>query len=100
MTFRQVAILLSFLVATPSLADTTSTFTLPSGVGVTIIEAAFQEKKFDIEGCSENSSSCRRHLSTQPVRPRRRRGPLSGVARLLRAKGYRLSGTPQASDVS
>ena len=59
MTFRQVAILLSFLVATPSLADTNSTFTLPSGVGITIIESAFQRAGFDTEGCAEVSSSCR-----------------------------------------
>lgn len=40
-------------------ADATSTFTLPSNVGVTIIEAAFQAPKFEVEGCSEKSATCR-----------------------------------------
>lgn len=52
-------VLLSFLFCTSGFAETTSTFTLPSDVGVTIIEASFREQKFDVKGCSEKSTTCR-----------------------------------------
>ena len=59
MTRGYIVALLSFLFCTSGFAETTSTFTLPSDVGVTIIEAGFREQKFDVEGCSEKSSTCR-----------------------------------------
>jgi len=37
----------------------TSTFTLPSGVKINIVESIFQKSLFKIEGCTEHSSSCR-----------------------------------------
>lgn len=45
--------------ATPAIADMTSTFTLPSGVDVKIVEAPFEKKLFRIDGCSERNSGCR-----------------------------------------
>lgn len=53
-------IILCFLViATRANADTTSTFTLPNGVKVNIVEATFKKSQFKVEGCSENDSVCR-----------------------------------------
>jgi len=40
-------------------ADTISKFTLPSGVDVTIQEAAFQKTNFAVEGCSNETEKCR-----------------------------------------
>lgn len=52
--------ILSFIIFTSSAtADMTSTFTLPSGVEVKIIEAPFQKALFKVEGCSEGDSVCR-----------------------------------------
>lgn len=59
MTCKHVAVLLSLLFPSSVLADKTSTFALPSNVGVTIVESAFQEAKFDVEGCSTKSPMCR-----------------------------------------
>jgi len=59
MTYMHVATLLGCLFSSVVLADTTSTFNLPSGVEVTIVESIFQEEKFDVEGCSTKSSICR-----------------------------------------
>jgi hypothetical protein len=53
-------VVLSFVIfATPAIADTTSTFTLPSGVEVKIVEATFQKSLFKVEGCSDRDSVCR-----------------------------------------
>jgi hypothetical protein len=53
-------ILISFIIFTSSaIADITSTFILPSGVEVKIIEAPFQKALFKVEGCSEGDSVCR-----------------------------------------
>jgi len=53
--------MLSFLLfATAAVAaDKTSTFTLPSGVKVTIVEVPFEKSLFKIEGCSDRDSVCR-----------------------------------------
>ena len=40
-------------------ADTSSKFTLPSGVELSIIEASFHKGKFKIEGCTDKGSVCR-----------------------------------------
>lgn len=56
---KYVVAVLSFFFSASALADKTSTFTLPSDVGVTIVESIFQESKFDIEGCSAKSPICR-----------------------------------------
>lgn len=47
------------LLASPTFADMTSIFTLPSGVEVRIIEAPFEKSLFKVEGCSERDSVCR-----------------------------------------
>lgn len=44
-----------FAVAT----DTSSKFTLPSGVEISIIEASFHKEKFKVDGCSDKGSTCR-----------------------------------------
>jgi len=55
-----IVIVLSFvLCAALVMADTTSTFILPSGVEVKIVEAPFQKSLFKVEGCSERDSVCR-----------------------------------------
>ena len=51
MTPMHVVILLGCLFSTSALADTTSTFTLPSDVDVTIVESVFDEEMFDVEMC-------------------------------------------------
>ena len=51
MTPMHVAILLGCLFSTSTLADTTSTFTLPSDVDVTIVESVFDEEMFKVEMC-------------------------------------------------
>lgn len=54
------AIIFCFLaIETRANADTTSTFTLPSGVEVKIVEASFKKSLFKIEGCSDKNSVCR-----------------------------------------
>jgi hypothetical protein len=54
------AIVLSFaLFVSSANADTTSTFTLPSGVGVKIVEATFKKSLFKVEGCSGKDQMCR-----------------------------------------
>jgi hypothetical protein len=53
-------IILCFLaIVTPAKADTTSTFILPSGVEVKIVEATLKKSLFKIEGCSDKDSVCR-----------------------------------------
>ena len=54
MTPMHVAILLGCLFSTSALADTTSTFTLPSDVDVTIVESVFDKEMFNVERCSSN----------------------------------------------
>ncbi|MDA8078292.1 MAG: hypothetical protein M0Z79_05070 [Nitrospiraceae bacterium] len=55
-----LSFLLSLVIFTaPAFADMTSTFALPSGVEVKIIEAPFQKSLFRIEGCSGRESVCR-----------------------------------------
>jgi hypothetical protein len=55
-----VIIVVSIIIFAPqAIADTTSTFTLPSGVEVKIIEAPFQKALFKVEGCSEGDLVCR-----------------------------------------
>lgn len=53
-------IVLSFaLFVSSAIADTTSAFTLPSGVGVKIVEATFEQSLFKVEGCSDKDEVCR-----------------------------------------
>ena len=40
-------------------ADTTTTFTIPSGVEVKIVEATFKKSLFKVEGCLDKDSVCR-----------------------------------------
>ena len=54
MTPLHVATLLGCLFSTSALADTTSTFTLPSDVDVTIVESVFDKEMFNVERCSPN----------------------------------------------
>lgn len=54
-----IIVLSFFMLVSPALADTTSMFTLPSGVEVKIIEAAFDKSRFKVEGCSDRDSVCR-----------------------------------------
>ena len=49
MTPMHMVILLGCLFSTSALADTTSTFTLPSDVDVTIVESVFDKEMFTIE---------------------------------------------------
>jgi hypothetical protein len=52
-------IILCFLaITTLAYADTTSTFTLPSGVEVKIVEATFKKSLFKIVGCSDKDTVC------------------------------------------
>jgi hypothetical protein len=46
------------IVSASTFADTTATFTLPSGVSVTITEAPFDQGGFKVYGCTETSSVC------------------------------------------
>ena len=59
MTPMHVAILLGCLFSTSALADTTSTFTLPSDVDVTIVESVFDKEMFNVERCPSSGSICR-----------------------------------------
>lgn len=43
---------------TAAFADTTATFTLPSGVAVRIVEAPFNASLFKIQGCKDADSGC------------------------------------------
>jgi hypothetical protein len=53
-------ILISIMLSTPLIAeDMTSTFSLPSGIEVKIVEATFQKNQFKVEGCSDQDSVCR-----------------------------------------
>lgn len=56
---RHVVALLGCLLPFSVWADATSTFILPGGVEVTIVETAFHEDEFSIEGCTAKSSMCR-----------------------------------------
>jgi len=56
---RHIAALLGCLLSFTAWADQSSTFVLPSGVEVTVVEAAFHADNFAVEGCSERSSTCR-----------------------------------------
>ena len=58
MTFMSVVTLFFCMFSTLALADSASTFTLPSDVRVTIVEAAFHEENFTIDGCSAKSPIC------------------------------------------
>lgn len=44
---------------TPAAADSDTAFTLPSGVGVHIIEAPFENSKFTSDGCTGTDVGCR-----------------------------------------
>ena len=46
------------LLSTTVFADTTANFTLPSGVVVQIVEAAFDKAKFKVKGCSGREPYC------------------------------------------
>ena len=46
------------ILVTPAFADTTSDFTLPIGVRVIVVEAAFQKAQFNIEGCADGNRVC------------------------------------------
>ena len=59
MTPMHVAILLGCLFSISALADTTSTFTLPSDVDVTIVESVFDKEMFNVERCPSSGSICR-----------------------------------------
>ena len=59
MTPMYVAILLGCLFSTSALADTTSTFTLPSDVDATIVESVFDKKMFNVEMCPSSGFICR-----------------------------------------
>lgn len=54
-----IIIILCLLTATCVNAETISTFILPSGVEVKIVEDVFQKSKFKIEGCYDHDSVCR-----------------------------------------
>src|SRR3989339_143594 len=60
MTLSYISIILSLVIfVAPVLADISSTFILPSGVEVKIIEATFQKSQFKVEGCTDKDSVCR-----------------------------------------
>ena len=46
------------LLSAAAFADTTANFTLPSGVTVQIVEAAFDKSKFKVVGCSGREPYC------------------------------------------
>lgn len=52
-------ILIFIIFTTSATADLTSTFVLPSGVDIKIIEAPFQRNLFQVEGCLEQNTICR-----------------------------------------
>jgi len=56
---RVITTLFGCLISFPAWSDSDSTFILPSGVEVAIVEAVFHENKFDIDGCSRESNICR-----------------------------------------
>ncbi len=56
-TVSGITIFCSLLSATV-FADTTANFTLPSGVVVQIVEAAFDRTKFRVDGCSGRETFC------------------------------------------
>jgi hypothetical protein len=60
MNLRSVltAVVGGLLCHTVALADTTATFTLPSGVIVRIIEVPFEPSRFKIRGCTDQNSTC------------------------------------------
>lgn len=43
---------------TIAIADSNAAFTLPSGVGVSIVEAPFENFKFKVEGCTGSEAGC------------------------------------------
>jgi hypothetical protein len=57
--YLTIALSLTLFATVAMATDKTSSFTLPSGVKVTIIEAPFQKTSFKIEGCSDKDSMCR-----------------------------------------
>src|ERR1700730_8670191 len=52
------AVVMGVLCHSVVLADTTATFTLPSGVLVRIVEAPFEPSRVKIRGCSNQDSRC------------------------------------------
>lgn len=52
-------IIFSLTFATCANANSTSTFTIPSGIEVKIVEATFKKSLFKIEGCSDKDLVCR-----------------------------------------
>lgn len=53
-----IALIVALFSAVPALAGSEATFTLPSGVTVKIVEAAFEKKLFKVAGCTESSKIC------------------------------------------
>lgn len=53
-----IALAIVALSAPPTIADTQSTFTLPSGVKVKIAEAPFDPRLFKVVGCTDTSPTC------------------------------------------
>lgn len=51
--------LMALILTTTTIADMTSTFTLPSDIEVKIVEATFKKSLFKVEGCLGKDSICR-----------------------------------------
>jgi hypothetical protein len=59
MTHQHAVVIISCLLTSIVSANTVSTFIIPSGVEVTIIESTFDKDIFSVERCSSNDSICR-----------------------------------------
>jgi hypothetical protein len=55
---KQILALLLAVLAAPAFADSEATFTLSSGVAVTITEASFENGSFKVSGCTDTSPGC------------------------------------------